>query len=318
MSYTFTEHTANGTQVTFPFRFSGSDKGYLRTSDIIVETKTDGDWESVTGWEVSGTHQITFRVPPSDGTKVRIRRVVDKEKNYAEFDRNVMLDMKSLNGSFIHLLEISQEILDGLFPANYYIKQDVSFGDNKITNLGDGTEPTDAVNKGQLDLVDKKHTDWNNEQEDKIERLEAGIASGISHRTVPWLYVAKGGEDTLYPPYRFEYALLFINGVMQYELAGEFKISNNRIKLANSLFKGDQVMLLVGSNISAPENSFMKLHFNINENQVEQDVGFNFTNIDVYLDGLYQHKDTYTLEGTTVRFSEPLPACTMSVSLFTK
>ncbi|AKA61851.1 tail protein/adaptor protein [Proteus phage vB_PmiP_Pm5460] len=316
MSYTFTEHTANGTQVTFPFRFSGSDKGYLRTSDILVERKEGNKWVTATGWSISGTHQITFRVPPSSGTLLRIRRVVDKEKNYAEFDRNVMLDMKSLNGSFIHLLEIAQELLDGFYPEGYYVKQDVNWGDNKIINLGDGTEPKDAVNKGQLDKVDKTQTEWNQQQDVLIDGLRRALTSSVAHRTIPWLYTAKGGETELRPPYDFESALVFINGVFQHEISGAYLIRDNKIILAERLLRDDEVYLLIGSRVASPDrSSWVYFNRNVEEGQTKVKTGTKFSSVEVYLDGLYQPEDVYTVEDDTIIFSEPLPACRVTGKL---
>lgn len=239
MSYTFTEHTANGTQTTFPFRFAGRDKGYLRASDILVEVRNDGVWDTVSGWTLTGTNQITFNVPPAANTKLRIRRVVAKEEPYAEFDRGVTLDMKSLNNSFIHLLEVSQELLDGFYPEGYFVKQDVSWGGHKITDLADGTNPGDAVNKGQLDAIDKKHTDWNTRQ----DLVLAGLKEGLS----PVIHV--------------------------------------------------------------------EFNKDLEEGTTSVELGIPFLNIDVYLDGLFQPKSTYTTHGSGVTFSEAVPACRMTADL---
>ncbi len=180
MGYTFTEHTANGTQVTYPFRFAGRDKGYLRASDVRVDTLQGDTWTKVTsGWQLTGTNQITFDVAPAAGLKIRIRRVVQKEHPYAEFDRGVTLDMKSLNGSFIHILEITQELLDGFYPEGYFVKQNVSWGGHKITGLANGTEASDAVNFGQLDAIDKKHTDWNTRQDLILAGLKEGATPAV-------------------------------------------------------------------------------------------------------------------------------------------
>lgn len=316
MSYTFTEHTAVGTQTTYPFRFSGTDKGYLRTSDIIVEVKEGESWNNVDGWEVTGTHQITFRVPLQEGTQFRIRRVVDKEKNYAEFDRNVMLDMKSLNGSFIHLLEISQELLDGFIPQGYFVKQNVDWGGNKIVNLGKGTEPSDAVNKSQLDFVSDTQTEWNKRQDEVIDGLRRAMTSGIAHRTIPWLYKAKGGEVTISPPYIFDSVVLFINGVFQHELAGAYTVSNNQIILSEPLLAQDELYALIGSRIASPDTgSWEYFKQQVQEGQTDINIGTKFQSIELYLDGLYQPSGFYNIEGTFIKFDEPLPSCVVSGKL---
>lgn len=318
MSYTFTEHTANGTQTTFPFRFAGRDKGYLRASDILVEVRNDGVWNTVSGWTLTGTNQITFNVPPAANTKLRIRRVVEKEEPYAEFDRGVTLDMKSLNNSFIHLLEVSQELLDGFYPDGYFVKQDVSWGGHKITDLADGTNPGDAVNKGQLDAIDKKHTDWNAKQDIEIAGLKAGMTSGIAHRTVPWYTIAQGGEISVKPPYEFQDALVFLNGVLQHQIVGAYSISNNTITFAESLVAGTEVYVLVGSRVATSEpNIQLELNFDLVEGQQVVKIGSAFKYIEVYLDGLLQPKLAYQVDGDIVTFSEGVPECRMTAKIIT-
>lgn len=318
MSYTFTEHTANGSQTTFPFSFAGRDKGYLKAADIIVEVKGEDGWSTVSGWTLTGTNQITFNVPPAEGTRLRIRRVVEKDEPYAEFDRGVTLDMKSLNNSFIHLLEISQELLDGFYPEGYFVKQNVSWGGNKITDLADGTEPNDAVNKGQLDAIDKKHTDWNNQQDLAIAGIKAGLTSGVAHRTVPWFTTAAGGETVIRPPYIFDDALVYINGVLQHELAKAVTVANSTITFAEPLVRGDEVYVLIGSRTatSAP-NAFIEFNKELEEGTREVNLGVAFKHIDVYLDGLFQPMSTYQINGSVITFSEGVPACHMSVNVIT-
>lgn len=318
MSYTFTEHTANGSQTTFPFSFAGRDKGYLKAADIIVEVKGEDGWSTVSGWTLTGTNQITFNVPPAEGTRLRIRRVVEKEEPYAEFDRGVTLDMKSLNNSFIHLLEISQEILDGFYPEGYFVKQDVSWGGHKITDLADGTEPNDAMNKGQLDAIDKKHTDWNSKQDIEIAGLKAGMTSGIAHRTIPWYMIAQGGEQVIRPPYVFQDALVFLDGVLQHELVGAVSIHNSTITFAEPLVAGTEVYILIGSRIAASEpNLQLELNFDLVEGQQVVKIGSAFKYIEVYLDGLLQPKLAYQVDGDIVTFSEGVPACRMTAKIIT-
>lgn len=316
MSYTFTEHTGDGAQVTFPFRFAGRDKGYLKAADIVVEKYVDNTWVEDTAWQLSGTNQITFNLAPAAGLKFRIRRVVEKDFPYAEFDRGVTLDMKSLNNSFIHILDIAQEILDGFYPDGYFIKQNVDWGGNRITNLGDGIEDGDAVNKGQLDAVDKKHTEWNTQQDMVIEGLKKGMTSGVSHRTVPWYTVAQGGEVKLNPPYEFEDALVFINGILQFEMAGAISIANNTINFAEPLLQGMEVLVLIGSRVATPvSGDMLEWSMGVSEGTDQVDIGTAFSSIELYLDGLHQPHSAYTVNGTVISFTESLPACTVTANI---
>ena len=313
MSYTFTEHTGDGRTVTFPFRFAGRDKGYLRATDIVVEQKIGELYEVMQGWALTGTNQITFTVAPVEGIKFRIRRVVAKEYPYAEFDRGVILDMKSLNDSFIHLLEITQELLDGFFPEGYFVKQHINMGGFQIQNLGDGTQPDHAVNKGQLDAVDEKHTEWNERQDVTINGIIASLTSDVAQRTIPWYYTAKGGEHQLLPPYVFRDCMVFINGVFQHQLTGAYTVANNVVTLAEPLLAGDEVYLLIGSRPASPEvGTLTQWQKDVNEGDISIDIGTNFSYIRVYLDGLYQPPSVYSINKHVIRFNEALPACTVS------
>lgn len=314
MSFTFTEHTTDGITTTFPFRFAGKDKGYLRASDIVVYLKVNGVWTETSNWSLSGTNQITFPSAPAASTEInlRIRRIVPKADPYAEFARGVTLDMRSMNYAFIQNLQAVQEIMDGFFPSGFFYKEDLNMGFNKIVNLKPGSEPFDAVNYTQLYSVDQKHTLWNQQQDLMLEGLKASLGSGTSHRTIPWIYTAVGGEDFVQVPYTFNSALVFINGVLQYELAHAIQIVNNGIQFAEDLFKGDEVLVLVGSRIASPEDGVAEINIFVPEGGTVVNLNVDFSLLTVFLDGIKQPITSYVIEGQTVRFLEPLPECQFS------
>lgn len=244
MSYTYTDHVANGTQVTFPFRFAGRDKAYINIADVNVGFVEAGNWLPATGWTLSGTNQVTFLTPPPAGKQLRIRRIVDKNNPYAFFERGSILDMKALNNSFIQNLQVSQEILDGFLPEGFYFKTDLDMGGHKIVNLQKGTESGDAVNYDQY-----------KDLEDRVFEIESDM-TGLSHRTIPMYYIATGGESRWeIGHWTFDAALVFINGVFQNQNLGAFTITNNGFNFAEPLTKGDEVYALVGSRIAAPSNN---------------------------------------------------------------
>lgn len=244
MSYTYTDHVANGTQVTFPFRFAGRDKAYINVADVNVGFVEAGNWLPATGWTLSGTNQVTFLTPPPAGKQLRIRRIVDKNNPYAFFERGSILDMKALNNSFIQNLQVSQEILDGFLPEGFYFKTDLDMGGHKIVNLQKGTESGDAVNYDQY-----------KDLEDRVFEIESDM-TGLSHRTIPMYYIATGGESRWeIGHWTFDAALVFINGVFQNQNLGAFTITNNGFNFAEPLTKGDEVYALVGSRIAAPSNN---------------------------------------------------------------
>lgn len=316
MSYTYTQHTHDGVQITWPFRFAGRDKGYIRASDIIVEMKSETGWVPVERWQLSGTNQITLNEPLPVGTVFRIRRVVGKEQPYSDFDRGVILDMKALNNCFIQNLEALQEILDGFWPEGYYVKDDLNMGGHKVINLQDGVNPDDAVNKSQLDSVKSEQDEWNERQDVILNSIIASLTTQIAHRTIPWSYTAKGGEVQIFPPFIFNSALVFINGVFQHQIENVFKIEANTITFKEPLVKGDNVYVLVGSRPAVPVvGSVVKWQHAVPEGTQRIEIGVPFSEISVYLDGLYQGSSSYDVDGTDIVFHEELPECMVSAEL---
>lgn len=317
MSYTFTEHKTDGVTTTFPFSFAGKDKAYLRSSDVVVFLRVSGKWTEVTNWSLSGTNQITFTSPPaaSPDINLRIRRIVPKINPYAEFDRGVTLDMRSLNYSFIQNLEVVQELMDGFFPEGFFYKEDLNMGFNKIVNLKAGTEPFDAVNYTQLYTVDQKHTLWNQQQDVQIEGLKSSLQSGTAHRTIPWFTTAAEGQTVVNVPYSFKSALVYRNGVLMYELNNAVKIENNTIIFSEPLFAGDEILVLVGSRTASPEDGEAEIVIEVTEGQTVVPIGSPFSGISVLLDGLGQPSSAYAVEGQSLRFSEPLPECTLIANI---
>lgn len=321
MSYSYTERTGDGVATTFNFAFAGQGKGYLLASDVSVYYFDGTQWLPASGWSLTGTNQVTFLTPPSAGLKLLIRRIVDKLRPFASFDGGVMLDMNSLNNTFIHLIEISQELLDGFYPEGFYMKQNLNMGGWRIVNMADGVNPKDAVNKGQLDAVDAhvdavdaKHTNWNNTQDAQIDGLLKAFDSNISHRTAPWTYEAVGGETIVFPPFYFSSALVYRDGVYQDQQAGAFEIDNNAIFLAEPpLRPKERVSVLVGSYVTpADPGSWEWIHVSASGSITSVDIGVSVTAIDdVTLDGLSQGRGNYTLTGTVLDFGEIIPECTV-------
>ena len=315
MSYSYTERTGDGTTTTFNFNFAGTGKGYLLASDIAVYF-LNGNPTPVSGWSLTGTNQITFLTPPANGQKMYIRRIVPKVNPFAEFDRGPVLDMASLNNSFIHLLEVSQELLDGFYPDGFYFKQNLDMGGHRIVNLGNGVDPQDATTQGQLDLVDQVQTDWNTQQDIQIQGILNSFVTGVSHRSTPWTYLGLGGETTLSPPYVFNSALVWRDGVHQDILAGAFEIVSNQIHLASPPLREDErVTVLIGS-YPTPYDPGTWTWFDdiaIAGGTTSYDAGVALDGIDeLFLDGLKQSPSLYSVAGSVITFNTPLPACTLS------
>ena len=326
MSYTFTEHVADGSTRTFPFQFTGAGKGYIVATDVKVYFAEDDNWIlQEQGWSLSGTNQITFLVAPAAGKRFRIHRKVNKEAPFAYFDRGVMLDMNALNNSFTRQLQVSQEMLDGVYPSDFTFKQKMNFGGYRVQGVADGKDEYDAVNKGQLestethlelwiDAVDKKHDEWNTTQDEQIYGIIKSLTSNIASRTIPWGYTAGGGETQVAPPFYFTEALVWRDGVYQDQMSGAFEVKGNKILLAQpALRQGERVSVLLGSYVATPAfGELYEFELHVNEGQTVVPFGTKVEQVEVYLDGLLQAEGAFDLVNQdTLHFREPLPECTI-------
>lgn len=259
MAFTFDEKTTNGTTLVYTFSFAGADAGYISRSDIIVEVRDSGQktWDLLDSalWLLQGTNQIQLisALPaPADGLpNLRIRRVVDKDEPYAMFERGAMLDMLSLNRSFIQIVESIQELLDGFYPDGFIMRQDLDMSGYKVINLGDGENPTDAINKGQLDPV----IDKNSQQDARIEALEDSIDIQETVTMMPWYFKALGGETVLSPPFAFTTAQVYIDGLHQNYLEGAFTVTGNQIILAEPLKKDYIIFAMLGTALTCVDSA---------------------------------------------------------------
>lgn len=241
MSYTFTADVGDGVKTIFPFSFAGQDTGYLRVTDITVY---------VAGVSVPFTINLTdpnkvyLTTAPAIGAEVLIRRIMPKNVPYSDFARGNPFSQDTLNNTNLQQLYVVQELLDGFLPEGFYFKQDVNMGGHKLTDLGEGTQAGESI----------RYEQWKN-HDDRLLSLEDSIIDETQLRTIPWPYVAVGGEVTLSPPYEFISTLLYINGIFQNKNLGAFTINpNSTITLPEPLVAGDEVYLLIGSGPAAPDD----------------------------------------------------------------
>lgn len=239
MNFTFTTHVGDGTTKVFAFSFAGQDTGYIAESNLAVFV--DGLAAAFTV-NRSDPNKVYLVDVPATGKQIVIRRIMPKNVPYTDFKRGNAFTQDNLNRSFLQQLYVTQELLDGFLPDGFYFKQDVNMGSHNIKNLGDAIDPNDAVKKKTVDEVS-----------DRVTSLEGDMTS-IANRTLPWNMVAVGGESVLHPPYKFDAAMLFINGVAQ-TFDKSYSVNNNTIVLAEPLIAGDQVFALIGNYPAEPSNA---------------------------------------------------------------
>ena len=149
MSTTEALRNGDGNSVTFNFPFE-----YLEESDVKVSV--DGLVKTQdTDYTFSSLTEITFVTPPPSGTgNIRIFRETEIDNLRTQFFAGSAIRAQDLNENFNQTLYVTQEVSDRFIDRTQAVFQNnVDLSGNKIINLGDGTDATDAVNKGQLDAT---------------------------------------------------------------------------------------------------------------------------------------------------------------------
>lgn len=227
----FVRHVGDGVTTQFAIVAAGENISYFRTSDIHVYVD---DVEVTATIEVASPHLVILDSAPAVGADVLVRREMPVETPYADFSRGNNFGYRQVNNTILQQLYLTQEILDGFVPDGFYYKQDVSFGDNKITDLAAGEDEGDAVNIGQLNDVD-----------DRVSDLEQSVTQGgLLYRRVT--FTAIQGQTEFYPNATFLGILgLYVNGVHQ--IAGESyeRIGTVGIRTV-PLDEGDRVVAIIG------------------------------------------------------------------------
>ena len=123
MTFSYVKRSGNGTQKAFTFSFTGQDEGYFRDEDLVVVV--DG---ALASFSLTSSNTLELSVaPPAGEDNVLIRRVMPKDVPYADFKRGNNFGQEVLNNSFLQLLYIVHESLDGFFPEGYTIQSAIRF-----------------------------------------------------------------------------------------------------------------------------------------------------------------------------------------------
>lgn len=237
----FVRYKGDGSRTQFPLVSAGENIGYFRTSDIhtyVNEKEVDNVIQP------QSPHIVSIVPAPDAGTDVLIRREMPVKAPYSDFARGNNFGHRQVNNSFLQQLYLTQEIIDGFLPDGFYFKQNINMGGFIIENLGEGTSSDHAINKGQLDVVDKKHTDWNNIQDTRLNSIEAGIGT-TSLPSVSYSYVSVGGEIKLSLPYKVSQVFMVIlNGIVQTRYSA-WDIIAGDVVLAEALEEDDEVTVII-------------------------------------------------------------------------
>lgn len=226
---------------------------YFEKNDITVY-RNDAETPLVLGvdWQWDGDRTIVLlKGAEPMGNQILVFRNTDKERAFNIYDGGAPFSRDTLDENFKQLIYLAQEFTEGSGIAGLY--RNLNMHGNRVVGLGDPVDPQDAATKKYVDAKDAAQTAWNHQQDADIQGLKLGVVDGVSHRTVPYHYVAAGGETQINTGYQFQTALVSINGVEQYRLAGAWDIvAPGTIVLAEPLLLGDEVQVLIGSYPAAP------------------------------------------------------------------
>lgn len=138
MPYSFQKNVSDGVttrfQISFPYSSTSTIRAALVTGAPITLTVDSANNEAV------------LDSVPLAGVEFYIFRKTSLDYLYSRFQRGSMLTQELLFNAFVSLLHIQQEYTDGLFAdTDWTISKDLDMRGNKVVNLGQPIQPTDAA-----------------------------------------------------------------------------------------------------------------------------------------------------------------------------
>lgn len=197
----------------------------LDTTPLVLGT----DWQ----WDTDTTVRLLTNVPVPAGDYITVRRNTNIDRAFNIYDGGAAFSRETLDENFKQMIYLAQEFTEGNGLTGVFFPLDMH--GFRITNLGDGVDPKDAVNKGQLDVVD-----------DRVAAIENSfVTATVSY---PWYRITTGTEDTFSPPFEFTKAVVVLNGVYQTP-EYSYVVVNNQILLAEPVEAGTMVFARLGEDI---------------------------------------------------------------------
>lgn len=176
---------------------------------------------------------IRLDTPLTATTEVLLVRRTEKEYLFIQFAAGAPFISENLDTQNTQFLHLAQEMVEGRAIEGFY--GDISMNGYKITNLGRGTEPGDAVNKEQLDEVDNR-----------VTQLEQTFTAPTN--SYPWFTNTTVETDVLTPGFTFTKAAVYLNGVCQTP-GYSYVIVDNTIMLADPVPAGTHIMARLGEDV---------------------------------------------------------------------
>jgi len=141
MAFSYVQYTGDGSSRDFTFSFTGQDQGYFTSDEILLLVDGVGR-----GFTLTSSNTLQAQEAPADGATVVIRRVMPKNKTYADFSSGNNFGQDVLNNSFLQLLYVVHELLDGWFPEGFTVREAVDYLEGLRAFKPDPSDPKSVVN----------------------------------------------------------------------------------------------------------------------------------------------------------------------------
>lgn len=174
MADTIATYIGNGTQTDFSVPFDYLKKSFVRVYLDETTLLTGGDYgdTSVDYYFLDNT-TVRLKTPPAEGVEVNIRRYTSATERIVSFEDASILKATDLDTSQLQTFHIAEEARDSVNDA--MLKDSEGNWDakgNRITNVGDPVEGSDAINldwynkdAGKVQENANKTEQWRNETE---------------------------------------------------------------------------------------------------------------------------------------------------------
>lgn len=198
----------------------------LELTPLVLDT----DWQ----WDGDTHINLLTGTPVPVGSYITVRRNTNIDRAFNIYDGGAAFSRDTLDENFKQMIYLAQEFTEGNGLTGLFFPLDMH--GFQIKNLGNGTAPKDAVNKGQLDAVD-----------DRVTALEDSFIGTTN--SYPWYLVTTVETDTFTPGFSFTKAVLYLDGVCQTPEYSYIVVSN-QILLADPIPVGTMVFARLGEDVA--------------------------------------------------------------------
>lgn len=227
MAYSWSEEMVPAGTSLIPVNIEYLDKSYIHVYiDDILLGSDNYSWNSDV--------LIQLNQPLSATSKVSLVRRTDKTQLYIMFAEGAAFIKENLDTQNTQFLHLVQELVEGRSIDGFY--GDISMNGYRITNLGDGVGPGDAVNKGQLDEIDQR-----------VSNIEGSFVTSTT--SYPFFELVQTTKDTFSPPFVFDKAAVYINGLCQVP-GYSYVVVDNQILLAEPVPAGTAFLARLGEDVT--------------------------------------------------------------------